>query len=57
MVCYCMDPKHTLKRCMFGLKPKKYSSPLEKNDHPELDDSELLDEKDILTKSYHNGLW
>jgi hypothetical protein len=32
---------------MFGHKPKEYSSPLEKNDHPELDDSELLDEKDI----------
>jgi Reverse transcriptase (RNA-dependent DNA polymerase) len=27
----------------FGEKPKDYTSPLEKNDHPELDDSELLD--------------
>jgi hypothetical protein len=32
---------------IFGTKPKEYSSPLEKNDHPELDDSELLTDKDI----------
>jgi Reverse transcriptase (RNA-dependent DNA polymerase) len=32
---------------MFGNKPKEYSSPLEKNDHPELDDSELLNEEGI----------
>ena len=28
---------------IFGRKPKQYKSPLEKNDHPELDDSDLLD--------------
>ena len=27
----------------FGKKPKEHKSPLPKNDHPELDDSELLD--------------
>ena len=34
---------------MFGEEPKKYTSPLEKNDHPELDTSPLLDE-DGITK-------
>jgi hypothetical protein len=28
---------------MFKTKPKKYTSPLEKGDHPEMDESELLD--------------
>ena len=32
---------------MFGHKPKEYSSPLQKGDHPELDVSDLLDEKGI----------
>ena len=32
---------------MFGAKPKKYTSPLEKNDHPKLDTTPLLDEEDI----------
>ena len=32
---------------MFGQKPKEYSSPLQKGDHPELDVSDLLDEKGI----------
>ena len=33
---------------MFGEKPKTRAlSPLEQNDHPELDDSELLDEEGI----------
>ena len=33
---------------MFKEKPKmKFSLPLEKNDHPELDTSELIDEKCI----------
>jgi hypothetical protein len=37
----------TYKR-LFGDAPKqKYQSPLEKNDHPELDDSELLDDDGI----------
>ena len=29
---------------LFGEKPKKYTSPLEKNDHPEIDISPELDE-------------
>jgi hypothetical protein len=32
---------------MFGHKPKEYSTPLEKNDHPELDTSDLLTGDDI----------
>ncbi len=32
---------------MFGEKPKKYSAPLEKGDHPELDLTVLCDEDDI----------
>ena len=32
---------------MFGCQPKQYSSPLEKNDHPELDDSDELDEDGV----------
>jgi hypothetical protein len=32
---------------MCGLKPNKYSSPLEPNNHPELDDTELLVPKGI----------
>ena len=46
----CVAPKRYIERMvvsfeqMFGHKPKqKYSSPLEKNDHPELDMSPLLD--------------
>ncbi len=31
---------------MFGDKPREYSSPLDKGDHPELDDSEELGEED-----------
>jgi Reverse transcriptase (RNA-dependent DNA polymerase) len=34
---------------LFGMKPKEYSSPLEKNDHPELDGTELLTGEDICT--------
>ena len=48
----CMAPrKYIEKICssferMFGHKPKQnYTSPIEKNDHPELDMSELLDEE------------
>ena len=34
---------------MFGSKPStKYSSPLEKNDHPELDTSDLLNDAGIV---------
>ena len=32
---------------MFGKKPKEASSPLEKNDHPELDNSDLLDDDGV----------
>jgi hypothetical protein len=32
---------------MYGCKPKEYTSPLEKGDHPEVDTSEELDEEDI----------
>ena len=32
---------------MFGIEPRGYTSPLEKNDHPELDDSEILEDNDI----------
>ena len=32
---------------LFGEKPRLYNSPLEKNDHPELDDSELLSPEDV----------
>ena len=31
---------------LFNVKPKEYSSPLDKNDHPELDDSDLLSPED-----------
>ena len=32
---------------MFGEAPRKYTSPLEKGDHPELDESEILDEQGV----------
>ena len=32
---------------MFGELPKEWSAPLDKNDHPEIDDSHLLDEANI----------
>jgi Reverse transcriptase (RNA-dependent DNA polymerase) len=32
---------------MFGCKPKEYTSPLEKGDHPEIDTTEELDEEGI----------
>jgi len=50
----CMSPKRYIERMidnyvrMFGAKPKcLYTSPLEKNDHPELDTSPELDEEGI----------
>ena len=50
----CFSPKKFLDKMidgyktMFGSKPKaNISSPLEKGDHPELDDSEFLDEEGI----------
>ena len=44
----CFGPKRYTKKMLQAYetihneKPKKYSSPIEKNDHPELDESELL---------------
>ena len=50
----CMAPNKYIEKMidtyeqMFGCKPStKVSSPLEKGDHPEIDTSELLDEKGI----------
>jgi len=50
----CMAPKKHIERMaanyekFFGSKPKTiYSAPLDKDDHPELDTSPLLDEKDV----------
>jgi hypothetical protein len=48
----CLSPKRYIERMistyltLFGTKPSmKYNSPLEKGDHPEIDDSEFLDAK------------
>ena len=44
----CYAPRKYIEKCLdtykrlFGENPKKYSSPLIKGDHPELDDSDLL---------------
>ena len=44
----CMEPKKFINKCMdtferlFGEMPRKYSSPLVKGDHPEMDTSDLL---------------
>ena len=49
----CCGPKKYIEKMvtayeqMFGEAPKQYSSPLEKNDHPELDDSPELGLEDI----------
>ena len=49
----CMAPKKFIDKLidgyvrMFGTKPHKYSSPLEKGDHPEIDDSVELELEDI----------
>ena len=50
----CMAPKKYIEKMistyerLFGEKPKdKYRSPLDRDDHPELDESELLSIKDI----------
>ena len=54
----CMAPKKYIEKMitnyerLFGSKPKLATSPLEKNDHPELDTSEELDEDD--TKKYQS---
>jgi hypothetical protein len=45
----CFAPKKYIEKMLdtyvrlFGCKPRNYSSPLEKGDHPELDDSDELD--------------
>jgi Reverse transcriptase (RNA-dependent DNA polymerase) len=49
----CYAPKRYILRMLdtferlFGKQPKQYAAPLEGGDHPELDDSELLEIKDI----------
>ena len=49
MLCQC--PKKYIEKIIdnfikvFGYKPREYTSPLEKGDHPELDTFELLDEQ------------
>ena len=49
----CVGPKRYVEKMigayerMFGEMPYPYSSPLEKNDHPELDDTQELGEEDI----------
>jgi len=48
---YVKKMEETYER-LFGEKPKPYTSPLEKNDHPELDDTELLGSED--TKKYQS---
>ena len=39
----------------YGTKPKEYSSPLEKNDHPELDNSTLVSPDEIVLFQSHIG--
>ena len=45
----CFGPKRYIRKMLDAYesmhkdKPKKFSSPIEKNDHPELDESEILD--------------
>ena len=49
----CYGPKKYLTKVMdqienmFGHKPREYTSPLEKGDHPEIETSEELDEEGI----------
>jgi Reverse transcriptase (RNA-dependent DNA polymerase) len=49
----CCGPKRYIEKMldayerMFGEKPHTYSSPLEKNDHPELDDTKELEASEI----------
>jgi hypothetical protein len=49
----CYGPKKYIEKIvdqyemMFGSKPKEYTSPLEKGDHPEVDTSDELDEEGI----------
>ncbi len=55
----CMAPRKYIKKmednyeCMFGTKPKtEYSLPLDKGDHPELDMTDFLNDKD--TQQYQS---
>ena len=54
----CYAPRKYIDKCvetyerLYGCKPKQYRSPLEKNDHPELDNSELLEIEE--TKIYQS---
>jgi len=49
----CYAPRKYIDKMMgnyqriFGQKPRKYNSPLEKGDHPEIDESPLLDEEQV----------
>ena len=49
----CCGPKKYITKLMgqfesmFGCKPREYTSPLEKGDHPEIDDTEELNEEGI----------
>ena len=49
----CMEPRRYIEKMddtylqLFGEKPKQCQTPLDKNDHPELDESPLLDDKGI----------
>jgi hypothetical protein len=48
----CYEPRKYIAKMLanyerlFGSSPRKYSSPLEKGDHPEIDETALLNEKD-----------
>jgi hypothetical protein len=60
----CFGPKKYIEKMvdaymrMFGSKPtSKVTSPLEKNDHPELDDTELLDDHGIAKYQLIIGHW
>ena len=49
----CQTPRKFIEKIVdnyvreFGKKPKDYTSPLEKGDHPEMDTSEFLESEDI----------
>jgi hypothetical protein len=49
----CYEPRKYMSKIMdqyenvFGCKPNEYPSPLEKGDHPEIDDTDELDSKRI----------
>jgi Reverse transcriptase (RNA-dependent DNA polymerase) len=51
----CFGPRKYIEKMMdqykqmFGMKPKEYTSPLEKSDHPEIDATDELDQAGIKT--------